>query len=262
MPFNMGDTTYAQGVDEISSARQLPLGTLRYYADAFYVYSQNTSAVDLRQGEILIDDPCNSDDDYEWDDVDTNAAAERGPGIGEYAIRQVLDVKSGENSATKAAGFYSGMWMFVDDGDGEGQAARIAGNTAAVSGSAFKIYLQTALATALGTSSDSDVTVIPENIVTEAAASTLLQRVVGVAPMAVTASYYFWRQVSDIAFVIDGTATPAAALELMGPGDGTAGQALAIAGGATVDDVTEFGSVVVASPLDGKISTVRLNWIL
>ena len=154
------------------------------------------------------------------------------------------------------------MHLFVDDGLGEGQYARIAGNTAAVSGSAFKVYLQTILTTALVAASNSDITIIPEHIVTEAAASTLNRRVVGVVPLAVTASYYFWRQVSGIALVIDGTGTPAAATEILGPGDGTAGQALAVANDETIDDVFAFGSVVVAAAADGELSTVRLHWTM
>ena len=256
MAFNLNQSTFAQGIDEISSTQKLPLGTIRYDAGGMYVYSENTADVALRQGELLIVDPCNADAQYSFDAVPTNTAAELGPG-GSYAISQVINVPLGSNGATQDAGYYAGMHLFVDDGTGEGQYARIAGNTAAVSGAAFKIYLQTALATALTVAHADDITIVPEHVVTEAAVTVSTQRVVGIAPMAVTASYFFWRQVSGVCPVLIGEA--GTVLYGLTAGDDTAGQAMAVDAADTSDLIYIFGEIMIVAAAADTFCIARIN---
>lgn len=255
MAFGLDQGAYAQNVGEQLASPALPLGTLRYWGGALWKYSRNTADVALRRGELLIVDPCDADVKYSFDAVSTNTAKQ-----GKYAIGQVITATNGAEAIV--AGEFAGMQLIVNDGDGVSQVARVEGNQVAAASASFEIYLQSALATALTVAGASDITIIPEDIVTESAASTLYQRVVGICPMAVTASYYFWRQVSGVAAVIDGTATPASAGTMLNPGDGTAGQALEIVASETLDDAFVIGQVIIAAKADGSVAMVRLRNLL
>jgi len=203
----------AQSLFEQSSTAKHVLGDTYEWEGRIFRYSKAGEA--LSKGHILT--PL-ATPTYTVDAVATNTAAEDSL-YGRMAISQVVDVA--DAGATVAAGALAGMMLFVDDGLGEGQAEWIIGNTAGASGSSMKIYLAAALTTALTAAGVSDITIYTDQVVEKAAITSANQIIVGVAPIAVTKDYYFWRQIYGMCFVLHG-GTTAAGLHIR-PGDNTEG---------------------------------------
>jgi hypothetical protein len=170
-----------------------------------------------------------------------------------------LTLTIADAGSTVAQGRLAGQLIhFDDDANDIGDAVYVKGNTAGASGSAMVISLFAAITTP---GASLDITVYDPNYVKKTAASTVLQRVVGVCPTTVTQATapYFWRQVSGLAPVLTGGT--GAANRKLDAGDDTAGSA----GESTTtaaDDVNCFATVVSPSPAADKLCVARINGIL
>lgn len=229
--------TFNQGIDEISSTQKEKLGAVRWDSGNKYVYSQNTADVTLRLGETLITVNPLAATHYSFDAVATNTAAE-----GDYAIKQVISVTAGD---TITGGEFAGWDVFVDDGTGISQVGRIEKNTGGLVSATVKLYLTAALTTALTAVGNSDITIIPRDVVTETPGDSLIAPVVGVAPMAVTASYYFWRVKEGVVPVLmdEANGLGGARGEAICPSDATAGEAESVPNGTNLEDAFVFGHI-------------------
>lgn len=140
-----------------------------------------------------------------------------------------------EASAGWTAGAYAGGWMYVDDGTGAGQLARILDNTA----DTLILDPADALSTALVVT-DSDITIFTPFLVDKAAVTSKVQQAVGIAQVAFSASDYGW---------------------LLKEGDGVvlAGEVLVVGTGfVTGDDTT--GQVVKATTAKGSYDEQNLGF--
>lgn len=247
--FGLNKAAVAQAWNEQSSTQKERLGQMACEEDRLFIYSKATEALSL--GHIVVNLDPNGHATYSMDDVATNTSAE-----GEYAISQVITATAGAD-ITKGA--LAGMPCFVDDGLGEGQFARIRTNEAVASGSTFKIYLESALTTALTAAGNSDITIYPEHLVEKAAITSSLQVPVGVAPIAVTLNYYFWRQVTGICPVLLGEAgTQWLAFTA---GDNTEGEGLEIDAGDTMDLASIGGHIMIVAPAADELAVCRINML-
>lgn len=236
---------FDQALDEISATQKVALGQVRWEGDRKYIYSQAKEA--LVQGNILV--KANTAAHYGFDAVATNTAAE-----GSYAISQIISITAAD---TIVAGEYAGLDVFVDDGTGEGQLARIETNTGGAASATIKLYLTAAMTTALTAVGNSDITILEGDRVFKALVTTQTQRVIGVAPMIVTDEYYFWRQVKGNCVVLMGEA--GTILYGLKAGDDTAGTAIVADTEDHVDEVYIFGYLITPAPAADTLGYARIN---
>ena len=245
----IGIQTYPQNYDEQSSTKQVELGTIgQDNGGNLYIYSKAMEA--LSAGHILVDQDPNAATHLSFDTVASNAAA-----IDEYAIAQVLTITAGD---TIVAGEFAGCHCFIDDGTGEGQHAMIKGNTGGAATATVYIYLSAPLSTALDVA-DSDITIYRQNHVEKAAITSSIQRAVGVAPIAVTANYYFWRQVTGVCPVLMGEG----GTKWYGitTGDDTEGEGLAVDSSDTLEVAVMHGQIMIVAPAADALCLARINML-
>lgn len=233
-----------------SETQKHPLGTTFEWLSRKFIYSKADEA--LAAGDVLT--PL-ATPTFAMDAVYTNLTAQDSL-LGKMAISQVVEIA--DAGATVMAGSLTGMMLYVDDGLGEGQAEWIVGNTAGANGSAMKIYLRAALGTALTAAGVSDITIYSSDVVEKAAASSKLQVVLGVAPIAVTTKYYFWRQIRGLCRVLRGGTTTSAGW-FLAPGDDTAGKAVVTVDSDDWGDASGFGVAITDAPADDTACLAFIN---
>ena len=100
--------------------------------------------------------------------------------------------------------YYKDGWLWVNDATGEGQIAKIKGHEASTAANSYTVYIDLwdpiRVATAVTTSQLSVYCNRQDKLVISA--TTLAGMVAGVAPIAVSANYYFWNQVKGPATVL------------------------------------------------------------
>jgi hypothetical protein len=165
--------------------------------------------------------------------------------------------------ATIVVNAYAGCIITTRDDDHNSRNGIVKSNDAAISGGTLTIELHAALEGAIG--ANAEVYIYDANFVEMAAASGMNVHVVGVAPVSVTyaTAPYFWRQVSGICAVFDGTTTtPAAAHDGLSAGDGTEGWAIGIGSNETYDDANAFATVLIAATLYDHFCLARIRGVL
>jgi hypothetical protein len=164
--------------------------------------------------------------------------------------------------ATVVVNAYAGCIITTRDDSHYSRNGIIKSHNGAVSGGTLTVDLVAALEGAIG--ANAEVYIFDADYVEMAAVTGLLALVVGVAPVAVDQSVqpYFWRQVSGICAILDGTTTTAAAaLRQLCPGDGTEGWAIENATTAA-DDVKAFATVLIAPTAADHLTLARLHGLL
>ena len=176
---------------ESSTQRNLPLGTRMKLPDGrIFRYAKN-AAVALSRGRL-----CQESVVVSGHGVDLAVAAAAAIGATTVTL----------TNATTAITLneYAGGYLWVNDVDGEGQIAKIKSHPAESTGSGSVVITledEDALLVALTTSSQVGLRYNPyKNVVVAPIATTGIP--VGVTPLAVTASYYFWLQTRGPAAVL------------------------------------------------------------
>ena len=240
-----------QAVDHATYAQRRPqLGDVTHAMGRWWRYCYASEA--LARGNILAQMAKVS-----HDDVICNTAAEDYM-QDEYAINQVV---SGESALSLTAGAYPGGMIHVNAstlaGDGnDGGCDFVLKNTVT------KIYLRAVIGTLAAANNDDIEFHYPLSKVRKSPVSDATEPVIGVAPIAVTATYYFWAVTAGLCPVLVGEdASGAADLKLL-PGDDTAGYAKIMAAGAEATLETYapvFGTIVGGTDVVDKLCMAILH---
>lgn len=185
---NQGATMLAQDIFTESSTAQMALGTKITLEDGRrFVYSK-AGAVALAAGKLM-QAPAEVANH-------SNCAVAAAAAIGANSVSVTL----GATAAT--ANQYAGGFMYVNDAAGEGHLYKINHHAAVGSAGTGTFYLDDSIRVALTTSSEVTFYPHPHSGLIVAPATTLTGSVLGVAPINVTAAYYFWLQVAGPACVL------------------------------------------------------------
>lgn len=178
---------FMQGIYQISSTKKERLGTLRITEDGrkFRYAKAGASALAAGKSGQMVAATANH----------INIAVAASAAIGSKQIAVTL----GATAATSNQ--YQDGYFHVSDATGEGHQLLIAGNTAADASGTCYVTLEDPLKVAL-VAGTSEVSLIPNpwNGVTET--TTEEAGYAGIAPMAVTAAYYYWAQTGGQAIAL------------------------------------------------------------
>ena len=146
---------------------------------------------------------------------------------------------------------YAEGFLHCNDVSPEGETYLVKSNPAALSGATCAFTLYDGIATAMTTSSQVTLTANPLNAVLIAPNGALTAPFVGVAPIDVTASYFFWLQVGGPAAVLtQGTVVIGQPVGLGGTADGACGPVAA--------DTTDIWGVVMQVNASTEYSLINL----
>ena len=198
-----------QGIYAESSAQEYPLGTRRQFEDGrAYRYSKAVAAITA--AKVV------STDSVQLIAADTNGTF-TAASAGAKSIT-VSDSTLGSATADLYAGAYFGNITNLEQ-------YRIKGNTAASSNSVtFSLY--DGIVTAVASSDDYIITPNPYSSVitaTVGTGDTDYDRVVGIAPRAITSGYYFWLQTAGVGFALAEAAAAIVLGDTVALSDSTAG---------------------------------------
>ncbi len=176
---------------DTSSARQWALGTRMLITGGRVFRYSKAGSVALTAGTLAR----TADLEDGWGNLSVAAAAN----AGDQSFTVTLTYQS------ISGGALVGGFVYGNDGTGQGQIYEIAGNTAGNKGSTITLLLVSPLETALTTSSQ--VTLIKDRYDGVRITNKLtMQQAIGVVPIAVPVSWYFWLQTYGAAPILqDGT---------------------------------------------------------
>jgi len=216
--------TYAQ-----SKYQLFPLGTKAIQGDRAWRYCENSTAAltvvgSAIQAPAAIHTDCTEDIVVAASEGETYA-------IGSYDITITSTANIAAAPWSVANGGAEG-YIMINGGTGIGQCRKIKGHTAAVSTNTFivEVYDPWAVAPIAG---DSEVGIIENPYANVAVAAALTTIPIGVNPIAVSASYYFWCQTGGPAAVMCHAAIPVGTMAICGT---TAGE---------VDPMSAFTTEVI-----------------
>lgn len=202
---------FAQGVYQTSASAKEEVGTKRVLKDGREFFYAKAGASGISAGKLQMPAAIAAD-------VTNKAAVAAAVGT------QVLTLTIG--SATYAADYFKGGYLQINDAAGEGHQYEIESNTAVAAGTSISVTLSDGIRVALTTASEFTLVHNPYMATIESA--TEENTPLGVAPVAVTAAYYYWCQAKGLACVLT-IGTPAVGTMLV-PG--------ATAGGLKAMDTT------------------------
>lgn len=234
---------FQQSLFDISATQKHRMGTIRQIDDGrMFAYAKDGGSA-LSAGLV--------NQQYAPVANHLNCAVYAAAAIGAQSVQVTL----GATLAT--ANQYKDGFLHVNDVTGEGHMYKIRGHAAIDSADTGTFYLYDAIRVALTTSSEVTLTKqIQDSVLT--LPTTATGAPAGVAPVPVTASYYFWNQVKGMCSVlIDGTVVigqhvrisdgVAGAVEPLDR-DGTHENEAAIGTVLRVNDNTEYGLIMLAIP--------------
>lgn len=236
-------TMFQQSLFDISSTQKHRIGTIRQIDDGrLFAYAKDGGS-GLSAGKV--------NQQYAPTANHLNCSVYAAVDIGAQSVQVTL----GATSA--AANLYKDGFLSVNDATGEGHLYKIRGHAAIDSAGTGTFYLYDAIRVALDTTSQVTLTKHPQDSVLTLP-TTATGAPIGVAPVAVTASYYFWNQVKGVCTVlIDGTVVigqhvrlsdnVAGAVEPLDR-DGTAEDEACIGTVLRVNADTEYGLIMLAIP--------------
>jgi hypothetical protein len=188
----MKRTGFQQGVFEQSSTLKEQVGTLRILRDGrkFRYSRAGTSA--LAAGKLAVAAAVGADV--------MNEACTAVHAIGDVIFSETI------TSATYAENYFAGGWLHINDGTGEGHQYKIISSSAVTAGTSIILTLEDPIRVATAATSASEFSIIhnPNMATVE---STTLGTPVGISPIAVTASYYYWAQTGGVASALCEQAT-------------------------------------------------------
>lgn len=166
-----------------SSTQELPLGTIGMTKDGrAYRYAQ-AGGTALAAGKINV--------------AATQVANHENIAVADAAAVGDTEITVTLGATAASANDYAGGYAVVNDAAGEGQAYAISGHPAADASASLVLKLTDAVETALTTSSEVSLIKNPWKDVVVSVADQA-DMAVGVAPIAVTAEYYFWCQTRGV----------------------------------------------------------------
>jgi len=197
------NTGFAQGIYQQSVTAKEVLGTIRITKDGRKFVYCKAGASNLAAGKLNIAE----DLDATW--VNEAGVATAGIAVGEKSLSLTITAAGAAITENQFAGGY----LQINDAAGEGHQYLIEYNSAvALSGTSINVTLAEPIRVALTSASEFTLVSPVGWKVTESATATKLA--VGVAPIAVTASYFFWNQVAgDAPVLIHGTPAIAAPVD-------------------------------------------------
>lgn len=197
------NTGFSQTIHQQSATAKEVLGTVRFTKDGRKFVYCKAGASALAAGKLNVAE----DLDATW--VNEAGVATAGVAAGEKTMTLTITPAGAAISENQFAGGY----LQINDATGEGNQYLIEYNSAvSASGTSINITLAEPIRVALTSSSEFTLVSPMGWKVTESATASKLA--VGVAPIAVTAAYYFWNQVAGIAPVlIHGTPAIAVAVD-------------------------------------------------
>lgn len=190
----------AQGIYEQSATKQAPLGTRLAFADGrVFRYAYN-GAVTLAPGKFV---KCAEINAANFTNEEVLAAV----GAGKYELTV-------ETAACPTASIYEDGWLQINDAAGEGIQYKIKSYKAnATTATSCDVVLYDPIVTALTTASEA--TFIGNPYYATVVATAITEWIVGVPPIPVTASYYYWLQTWGVATVLsEGTPSAGFCVEL------------------------------------------------
>lgn len=234
---------FNQGLFEESSVAKHRIGTIRMLDDGrVFAYARDGGSA-LSAGKV--------NQQYAPTANHLNCAVAVAAAIGDLSVAVTL----GATAAAKD--LYKDGFLHVNDATGEGHLYKIRGHAAIDSAGTGVFYLYDKIRVALDITSEVTLTKHPQDSVLTLP-TTATGVPVGVAPIAVTASYYFWNQVKGVCPVlIDGTVVIGQHVRLS---DGVAGAVEPLdRDGSTEDEAcigtvlrvnanTEYGLIMLAIP--------------
>lgn len=207
---------FRQGLYQISSTAKERVGRIRRTDDGRTFMYCKAGAAALAAGKLNVAEALDST----W----VNEAIVTAQAAGD----QVLSLTITAAGAAIDENQFQGGYFQINDAIAEGTSYLIESNSAVlISGTAITVTLAEPLRVALTTASEFTLVSSPGWKVTESA-STSLGRPVGIAPVAVTATYYFWNQIGGICPVLIDASQPAVGT-LAGVSDVTAGSVKVLA---------------------------------
>lgn len=174
----------AQGIYEASATQQAPLGTRLAFADGrVFRYAYN-GTVALDPGKFV---KCAEISASNWINEEVLAAV----AAGEHTLTV-------ETAACPTADIYKDGWLQINDAAGEGIQYKIKSYKAnATTATSCDIVLYDPIATALTTASEA--TLIGNPYYATVVATAITEWIIGVPPISVAASYYYWLQTWGVA---------------------------------------------------------------
>ena len=174
---------------------QFPLGTILKYNDRTYRYCRNGGS-GLAAGKVT----CTRDKSHVSRHKNMQISA--GGGAGTYKV--TVETNGATNIVENE---YAGGYLYVNDGTGEGHCYKIKSHPAHVHSTdpSCEITLYDPIVVGLATGGGSEVSLSHskyEKVIVAPGTTPMTGQTVGVAPIAITASYYFWNQVSGPAAVL------------------------------------------------------------
>ena len=203
-----------------TKGQEFPLGTKLIQGERVWRYCQADST-EIAIGKVLQSPALN----HASQGVDIKCNAIAAIGATEVQVRSTANIDTGR--LAELDGLAEGYFV-VTDGAGQGQCYKIKGNDIfATTGTPWiRLYDPLTVATAVLTSKCGIIENPYSHVVVSAAVCTAM--VVGVAPITVTASYYFWSQTGGPAGVIAGGTMVVGTWAIVGTNAGTAGPAAAL----------------------------------
>ena len=228
----------AQGIYEDSDTQKAPLGTRLAFSDGrVFRYAYN-GTVALSPGKFV---KCAEITSSNWTNEEVLAAVAAG-------AREVTV----ETAACPTASIYKDGWLQINDAAGEGIQYKIKSYKAnATTATSVDIVLYDPIVTALTTASEA--TLIGNPYYATVLATAITEWIVGVPPIPVTASYYYWLQTWGVANVwSEGTPSAGFAVQLA-VGTMTAGATVRT----SVDTTPPLGIQLIVG-VDGEYKPVYL----
>lgn len=170
---------FQQGIYQTSSTAKETLGTLRILQDGRKFRYAKAGANNLSAGKVGVAAAIEGDA--------MNESITAAVSVGEKVISLTLG-----GSLSYDEDYFKGGFLQINDAAGEGRAYPISGSTEVDSGTAITVTLEEGIKEALTTSSEYTLVHSPWMAVTESTTEESLA--VGVAPVDVTANYYYWAQ--------------------------------------------------------------------
>ena len=176
---------WRQGLHATSSTRKEVIGTLRETHDGRKFRYARAGSSDLTAGKMGVAPTLNASL------VNQTMAEAVDVGV------KVLTLTITAPGTAIAEDYFKGGFFQINDGDGEGiQYPILSSSAVAASGTSITITLENGIVTALTTSSEFTLVPSPWMAVTESTTEESLP--VGVAPVDVTANYYYWAQTGGV----------------------------------------------------------------
>ena len=180
---------FQQSVFVQSAAKKEEVGALRILRDGRKFRYAKAGAGALAAGKLAVGAAVGADV--------MNEACTAVHAIGDVVFSETI------TSATYAENYFAGGYLHINDGTGEGHQYKIISSTAVATGTSITLMLDEPIRVATAGTSASEFSIIHSPWMA-AVESTTLGCPVGITPIVVTATYYYWAQTCGPAIALSG----------------------------------------------------------